>query len=100
VAVDTVGNPQLISLTFTNRITGAPADPSDIDLRYATPAREAVAIPFDELVHDRLGAWHYVLQTTGFDAGVYVVQCAGSEGLTAVSAPQTFVLAAPAVPGL
>ncbi|HWD55189.1 MAG TPA: hypothetical protein VG346_08700 [Acidimicrobiales bacterium] len=41
-----------------------------------------------------------MLQTTGFEPGVYLVQCAGSEGLIAVSGPETFVLDEPLVPGL
>jgi hypothetical protein len=99
VSLNYVGQPMLIAITTTT-FDGVPADPGLIDLGYTDPAGDSTGVPFGDLVHDAEGAWHYVLQTIGFDPGAYRVQCSCSGGLEAVSNPKTFVLAPQAVPGL
>jgi hypothetical protein len=95
-----VGEPLLFTMKFVDELTGQPADPTSINLRYTTPGGVTTGIPFGSLSNPAVGTWTYVLATTGFAAGLYLTQLSCSGALVAVSPPQTFTLDPPAVPGL
>lgn len=86
-----------ISLTFTDEATGTATDPSTATLKYQLEgdATTLVTKSLADLTQDSTGIYHYDVDTTGFDAGRWVVDVVSTGAVAAANADSFVVLALP-----